>query len=119
MSCVSRPGWFRFGARVEGADPGGGGGSGRALRQPGDVQPQRQRAGDGGDRQHPQHTQTQAEVTRETRYLGGTGKVFVLILLLRQNESQEEYQITARSFFSSCSGNICSQRFSPVPTFPP
>lgn len=44
-----RPGGFRPGARVEGADPGGGGGPGRALRQPGDVQPQRQRAGDGGD----------------------------------------------------------------------
>lgn len=59
------PGWFRPGACVEGADPGGGGGPGRALRQPGDVQPQRQRAGDGGDRQHPQHTQTEAKVTAQ------------------------------------------------------
>lgn len=56
--CVCRPGWFRPGARVQGADPGGGGGPGRAVRQSGDVQPQRQRAGDGGDRQHPQHAQT-------------------------------------------------------------
>ncbi len=56
--CFFAKGWFWSGARVEGADPGGGGGPGRALRQSGDVQPQRQRAGDGGDRQHPQHTQT-------------------------------------------------------------
>lgn len=56
--CVCRPGWFRPGARVQGADPGGGGGPGRAVRQSGDVQPQRQWAGDGGDRQHPQHAQT-------------------------------------------------------------
>lgn len=56
------PGGLWPGARVQGADPGGGGGPGRAVRQPGDVQPQRQWAGDGGDGQHPQHTQTQTEV---------------------------------------------------------
>lgn len=59
---MAHAGRFWPGARVQGADPGGGGRPGRALRQPGDVQPQRQRARDGGDRQHPQHTQTQAEV---------------------------------------------------------
>lgn len=58
VSSVFRPGRFWPGACVQGADPGGGGGPGRALRQSGDVQPQRQRAGDGGDRQHPQHAQT-------------------------------------------------------------
>lgn len=46
---VARTGWFWPGACLQGADPGGGGGPGRAIRQSGDVQPQRQRAGDGGD----------------------------------------------------------------------
>lgn len=55
---ASLPGWFWPGARVQGADPGGGGGPGRAVRQPGDVQPERQRAGAGRDRQHPEHAQT-------------------------------------------------------------
>lgn len=55
---MQRSGGLRSRARVKRADPGGGGGPGRAVRQPGDVQPQRQWAGNGGDRQHPQHPQT-------------------------------------------------------------
>lgn len=42
-----------------GPDPGSGGGSGPAVRQPGGLQPEWQRAGDGGQWKCSQHAQTQ------------------------------------------------------------
>lgn len=71
-------GGLRPGARVKRADPGGGGGPGRAVRQPGDVQPQRQWAGNGGDGQHPQHTQTQAEVGETSHHFVCSNKILQL-----------------------------------------